>query len=95
MIKSFGDVATADVFHGTNSARARKILGAAPTAKRKLDMVNAATAVGDLAMVPGNRFEKLVGDRAGWYSIRINDQFRVIFKWESNGPEQVTITDYH
>ena len=62
---------------------------------RKLDYLHAATAIGDLRAPPGNRLEALKGDRAGQYSIRINQQWRVCFRWTDNGPEDVEICDYH
>lgn len=70
--------------------------GFARTASRKLDQLEAAVAVGDLAL-PGNRLEKLSGERAGQWSIRINDQWRICFEWPdgSRGPVNVEITDYH
>ena len=64
-------------------------------ALRKLAILDAAEAIADLRIPPGNRLEKLSGDRAGQYSIRINDQWRICFRWTKAGPEEVTITDYH
>jgi toxin HigB-1 len=64
-------------------------------ARRKLVQLNAASALGDLAAPPGNRLEALRGDLAGKHSIRINDQWRIVFRWSESGPEQVEITDYH
>ncbi|HEV8587016.1 MAG TPA: type II toxin-antitoxin system RelE/ParE family toxin [Methylomirabilota bacterium] len=66
-------------------------------AQLKLDRLEAAVSLADLAALPGNRFEKLSGDRAGQYSIRINDQWRICFEWPpgSTGPVNVEITDYH
>ena len=64
-------------------------------ARKKLAMVHAARDVVDLRVPPGNRLERLKGDFKGFYSIRINDQWRVIFKWSTAGPEQVQIMDYH
>ena len=62
---------------------------------RKLAMLDAAETLGDLRVPPGNRLEKLAGDRAGQYSIRINRQWRVCFRWSEAGPEDVEIVDYH
>jgi proteic killer suppression protein len=67
----------------------------AKVARRKLVQLNAASALGDLAAPPGNRLEALRGDLAGKHSIRINDQWRIAFRWSESGPEQVEITDYH
>ena len=67
------------------------------SARLKLDRMEAATALRDLAVLPGNRFEALAGDRQGQYSIRINDQWRICFEWPrgSPGPSNVEIVDYH
>lgn len=64
-------------------------------ALRKLAILDAAETIADLRVPPGNRLEKLSGDRAGQFSIRINDQWRICFRWTKAGPEDVTITDYH
>jgi proteic killer suppression protein len=65
------------------------------TALRKLAILDAAELLGDLRVPPGNRLEKLSGDRAGQHSIRINEQWRICFRWTKAGPEDVEITDYH
>jgi toxin HigB-1 len=67
----------------------------AKVARRKLVQLNNAAAIGDLAAPPGNRLEALGGDLVGRHSIRINDQWRIVFRWTANGPEEVEITDYH
>lgn len=67
----------------------------AKLALRKLDMIDAAGAIGDLASPPGNRLETLKGDRKGQHSIRINDQYRICFRWSTQGAEAVEIVDYH
>jgi proteic killer suppression protein len=95
MIASFADGATADLFHGVNSARARRWSAIGKLARRKLDMVNAAAKLDDLKAPPGNRLEALKGDLAGHYSIRINDQWRVVFKWKDGAAHEVRITDSH
>lgn len=64
-------------------------------AQKKLRLLNAASALNSLRGRPDNRLEKLVGDRAGHYSIRINDQYRICFVWSDNGADDVEITDYH
>jgi len=66
-----------------------------PVARRKLDQINRVAQVRDLAMPPGNRLEPLKGDREGQYSIRINDQYRICFRWEAGDAYEVEITDYH
>jgi len=64
-------------------------------AEKRLEILNAAETLGDLAALPSNRLEALSGDRAGQYSIRINRQWRICFEWPNDGPENVEITDYH
>lgn len=64
-------------------------------ALRKLRMLHAARVIGDLRVPPGNRLEALKGDRAGQWSIRINDQWRICFVWDEGGPSNVEIVDYH
>lgn len=67
----------------------------AKVARRKLVMLNNAGVLNDLKSAPGNRLEALAGDLKGKHSIRINDQWRIVFRWTANGPEEVEITDYH
>jgi proteic killer suppression protein len=67
----------------------------AKVARRKLVQLNNAGALGDLSVPPGNRLEALKGDLAGKHSIRINDQWRIVFRWTAAGPEDVEIVDYH
>ena len=96
MIVGFGDEATADIFHGDNTKAARRIpIVVWNTACRKLDMLNAAHELRDLAVPPGNRLEALHGKWAGRHSIRMNDQFRIVFRWEDGNAHEVQITDYH
>ena len=79
-----------------DSRAARRFGGAVRTvARRKLDLIGAAADIRDLAVPPGNRLEKLKGDLAGYYSIRVNDQFRIIFRFEAGNASDVQITDYH
>jgi len=97
VIVSFRDKGAEDVFDGRDTRNARK---ACPSdlvrvARRKLDLLNQAAALGDLRAPPNNRLEKLKGDRVGQYSIRINDQWRVCFRWTESGAEDVEIVDYH
>jgi proteic killer suppression protein len=91
MIRSFKCKDTRALFEGRAGKRFRNI---ARIARRKLDMLNAAHLLSDLASPPGNRLEALSGDRKGQHSIRINDQFRLCFIW-SDGAEAVEIVDYH
>ena len=92
MIRSFGDKATEALFR---DGRVRQFAGIARAAKRKLEAVNAASRLEDLRVPPSNRLEKLKGDLNEFYSIRINDQWRVIFKWIDGEPHLVRIVDYH
>lgn len=93
MIQSFADDVTRKLWHREHVRQLGPDLQR--TAQRKLRLLNAAESVNDLRVPPGNRLEKLVGDRAGQHSIRINDQFRLCFVWTANGPAEVEITDYH
>jgi toxin HigB-1 len=97
MIASFRNQGTEDVFNGDIGRAALRICPASliRIARRKLALLNAATAVEELASPPGNRLEDLSGDRRGQHSIRINDRFRICFRWTGNGPENVEIVDYH
>lgn len=69
--------------------------GVARVAARKLDILDYAVQLSDLASPPGNRLEALKGDMSGYYSIRINDRWRVVFRWEDSGPVDVNVVDYH
>ena len=91
-IRSFRCADTEALYQGLRPRRFRNIEA---TAERKLQMLDAAQELKDLRAPPGNRLEALVGDRAGWHSIRINDQWRVCFIWTAQGPENVEIVDYH
>jgi proteic killer suppression protein len=96
MIVSFGDEATADLYHGRQTSRVRRFpQDITKRAWRKLDVLNGAQEVSDLRAPPGNRLEALKGDKAGYYSIRVNDQWRIIFRWEDNNAHDVQLTDYH
>jgi toxin HigB-1 len=92
VIRSFRDRRTEDFFGGEN---VRKFSSFKKLAERKLVMLDSAVRLGDLASIPGNRLEKLSGKRAGQYSIRINDQWRICFTWKDDGPYDVEIVDYH
>ncbi len=94
MIASFGDKATESFFHG-GRARGRLPNQITSVALRKLDMVNAATQLGDLRSPPGNRLEALRGGYRGFHSIRVNDQWRIVFRWEGGDAHEVRIVDYH
>ncbi len=93
MLLSFSDTETARVWR---REQVRKFHPETQrVALRKLLILDAAESLNDLRIPPGNRLEKLSGDRGGAYSIRINDQWRVCFRWTKAGPEDVEITDYH
>ena len=97
MIRSFADRATEDIFNGVETRRARLAcpLVLWPVARRKLTQLNRIRDLRELAVPPGNRLERLSGDRAGQHSIRINTQYRVCFRWENGDANKVEIADYH
>lgn len=97
MIVSFADRATEDIWEGLNTAKARKRLPKRlwQQATDKLTLLDAAGTLNDLRVPPGNRLERLKGDRTGQHSIRINDQYRICFEWTKPGPSRVEIVDYH
>jgi proteic killer suppression protein len=96
VIHSFRDPRTKDLFERKASSRARKLPeDVQERARDKLDILNAATSIEDLAKVPGNNLEALKGDLAGFHSIRINKQWRIVFKWEGGAAKEVKIDDYH
>lgn len=96
MIQSFRDETTADLFRERNTRSARRI----PRdlwrgAQRKLKLLDAAARLEDLAIPAGNRLERLKGDQAGRHSMRINEQYRVTFRWEGGHAYEVSVEDYH
>jgi proteic killer suppression protein len=93
VIESFADAETEKVFHGAASKKLP--LDIQKTARRKLLYLYDAEDLQDLMAPPGNRLEKLHGDRDGQYSIRINDQWRICFKWNNGQAREVEIVDYH
>ncbi len=96
MIVSFGDAATADLYHGRRTARSRRFPSALrQTALLKLDVLNAAVALQDLSSPPGNRLEALRGRFRGLHGIRVNDQWRIVFRWTAGDAHDVRLTDYH
>ena len=92
VIQSFRCVDTQTLFETGKSKRFTSI---ASVATRKLAQLEAAQTLDFLRSPPGNRFEALKGDRVGRYSIRVNDQFRICFRWTESGPAEVEIVDYH
>lgn len=93
MIQSFADETTRRVWDLERAPR----LGADVqwAAHKRLQMLDVARTINDLRVPPGNRLEKLAGDRGGQYSIRVNDQYRICFKWTDAGPVAVQLVDYH
>jgi proteic killer suppression protein len=92
VIKSFKCADTEDLF---NRKRVARFVNIESAARRKLEQLNLAGKLGDLLIPPGNRLEALKGDRGDQYSIRVNDQFRVCFRWAGTDAEDVEIVDYH
>jgi toxin HigB-1 len=92
MIRSFKDKRTETLFGG---GAVKEFTGFRKAAERKLTMLDSASDLRDLLAAPANRLEKLKGDRAEQYSIRINDQWRICFVWKQDGPRDVEIVDYH
>ncbi len=96
MIESFGDELAEKIFSGVSDKRVYRFPSEVrKIAKRKLDMIQFAHNLRDLSVPPANRLEKLRGRLEDFYSIRINDQWRIIFKWDGDGAQEVRIVDYH
>jgi proteic killer suppression protein len=92
VIRSFADKKTEALFR---DERVKELQSIARAAKRKLEMLDAASRLDDLKVPPGSRLEALSGDLSGFHSIRINDQWRLIFVWRDDGAYEVQIADYH
>ena len=97
MIQSFADQGTEDIFNGLNSKEARRVCPGElwGIAGRKLDQLDSVERLDHLRIPPGNRLEALVGDQKGRYSIRINERYRICFRWSELGPADVEIVNYH
>jgi proteic killer suppression protein len=95
VIQSFQSVATEDFFYEGKIPRKAGWRGISRIVMRKLEMVDAAEVLDDLRVPPGNRLEKLRGDLSDFHSIRVNEQWRVIFIWHDGAPEEVEVVDYH
>lgn len=96
MIASFGDRGTEAVFHGSPQRLIRRY--PAPVVRaavRRLDMLNAAQVLSDLQAPPGNRLEALRGELKGFHSIRVNEQWRIVFRWRGGNAREVRLVDYH
>ena len=96
MIVSFGERATEDLYHNRPTSRGRRFpQDMVDLALVKLDVLNGAAAALDLQSPPGNRLEALKGDLRGFHSIRVNDRWRLVFRWEGNNAYDVRLVDYH
>ena len=96
MIVSFGDKATEDLFHNRQTQRIRRYPSEIlRPALQKLDMLNSSRDLKDLQSPPGNRLELLKGDLKGYYSVRINERWRLVFQWQGAEAHEVRIVDYH
>ena len=97
MILDFADRATEDIFNGVRSKGARRCLPPElwQVTQRKLDRINRAAEPRDLADPPGNRLEALKGDHVGFFSIRVNDQYRIVFRFQNGDARDVQVVDYH
>lgn len=96
MIRTIADDTTRDIWDGVNSKAARRVPRAIwPVIGRKLDQLDAVTQLEDLRVPPGNRLHALSGDLVGYHAIRVNDQYRVVFRFEGHDAYDVRCTDYH
>jgi len=96
VIASFGDRATEALYHGVRGKAVKRIPPQiTAVAVRKLDMLSSARVLQDILQPPGNRLEVLRGDLRGFHSIRINEQWRIVFRWEAGEAHEVRIVDYH
>jgi toxin HigB-1 len=97
VIRSFRGRGTEDIFNGQSTKEARRTCPQSlwSVAARKLDQLDSVQSLDELRIPPGNRLERLSGDRNGQHSIRINEQYRVCFVWTGDGPADVEIVDYH
>jgi len=96
MIRTLADDTTRDIWNGVNSKAARRIPRALwPIVHRKLDQVDAVRKLEDMKVPPGNRLHALMDDLAGYHAIRVNDQYRIIFRFDGHDAYDVRCTDYH
>jgi proteic killer suppression protein len=96
MIASFRDSALESFYYDGPGRKSRRIPADLHGAiRRKLDQLNSASELGDLRVPPANRLEALKGDREGSHSIRVNDQWRIVFRWSGDAPHEVELVDYH
>ena len=96
MIRTLADDTTRDIWNGVNSKAARRIpRDLWPNVRRKLDQIDAVTSLEDLKVPPGNRLHALGGDMRGLHAVRVNDQYRIVFRFEGTDAFDVRCTDYH
>jgi proteic killer suppression protein len=97
VIRSFADQATEDLFNGRNTGAARRACPAqlCNILRRKLDQLDSVILLSELRIPPGNKLEALHGNRKGQYSIRINERYRICFRWLRDGPDAAEVVDYH
>ena len=96
MIRTLADDATRDIWNGVNTKAARRIPRELwPIVRRKLDQIDAMTKLEDLKVPPGNRLHALTGDLRGWHAVRVNDQYRIVFRFDGADVFDVRCTDYH
>jgi proteic killer suppression protein len=96
VVRTLADAATRDVWNGVNTKAARRIPRELwPIVRRKLDQIDAVTRIEDLNVPPGNRLHALTGDRRGWHAVRVNDQYRIVFRFDGADAFDVRCTDYH
>jgi proteic killer suppression protein len=96
MIRTLADDTTRDIWNGVNSKAARRVPRALwPVIRRKLDQLDAVTQLAELRVPPGNRLHPLSGDLAGYHAMRVNEQYRVVFRFEGHDAHDVRCSDYH
>ena len=96
MIRALADDTTRDIWHGLNTKAARRVpRDLWPIVRRKLDQIDAVTRLDDLKVPPGNHLHQLAGDLRGYYAVRVNDQYRIVFRFEGADAFEVRCTDYH
>jgi proteic killer suppression protein len=96
VIRTLADDATRDIWNGVNTKAARRIPRELwPIGRRKLDQIDAVTKREDLKVPPGNRLHALTGDLRGWHAVRVNDQYRIVFRFDGADAFDVCCTDYH